>query len=119
MRGLMLFVLYLVITIFIMTFIIHTLEWSMARDFGDMKISYRDFRRWLKKYPTRWRPYNNANVKFYDGKQFWMCYFGFFGLMAYKRYYYSVVFSKPPKKRRLTMAESRKKIEQSYEKKEK
>lgn len=117
MRELMFLVLYLVITIFIMTFTLHILEWSTARDFGDMKISYRDFRRWLKKNPTCWRAYDNANVKFYDGERFWMCYFGFFGLMAYKRYYYSVIFSKRPKKHRLTKAESRKKIEQSYEKK--
>lgn len=119
MRELVLFALYLVIVIFIMTFTIHILEWSTARDFGDMKISYRDFRQWLEKYPTRWRVYNNTNVKFYDGKQFWMCYFGFFGLMAYKRYYYSVIFSRGPKKHRLTKAESREKIEQSYEKNKK
>lgn len=119
MRELILFVFYLVIAIFIITFIIHTLEWSIARDFGDMKISYRDFRRWLKKDPTCWRPYNNTNVKFYDGEQSWMCYFGYFGLMAYKRYYYSVIFSRGPKKHRLTKAESREKIEQSYEKNKK
>ena len=117
MKELMLLVLYLVITIFIMTLTLHILEWSTARDFGDMKISYRDFRRWLKKDPSGWRFFDNSNVEFYDGERFQMCYFGFFGLMAYKRYYYNTVFSKAPKKHRLTRAESREKIEQSYEKK--
>lgn len=117
MRELMLLVLYLVITIPLMAFIIYILEWSTARDFGDMKISYRDFRWWLKKDPSNWRFFDNSNVEFYDGERFQMCYFGFFGLMAYKRYYYSVIFSKGPKKHRLTKVESREKIEQSYEKK--
>ena len=119
MRELLLFAIYLVITIFLITFTLHILEWYTGRDFGDMKISYRDFRHWIKKDPSRWRPFDNFNVQFYDGERFQMCYFGFFGLMAYKRYYYSVIFSRGPKKHRLTKAESREKIEQSYEKNKK
>lgn len=121
MRELMLFMIYLVIAIFIMALTIHVLEWSTARDFGNMKISYRDFRRWLKKDPSVWRFFSSSNVQFYsyNDERFYMCYFGFFGLMAYKRYYYATVFSKPPKKHRLTKAESREKVELSYEKKQK
>lgn len=95
----------------------YTVEWVVAREFGEWKISYRDFRRWYEQDPYHWTFFDNTNVLFSGGGQEVICYFGFFGRMAYKRFYQELTRKKTPKKHRLTKAESREKVEAFYEKK--
>ena len=97
----------------------HTIDWYVAREFGEWKISYHDFKQWYEQDPYHWTFFDKSNVQFSGGGQEVYCYFGFFGLIAYKRFYENFTHNKTPKKHRLTKAESREKIEQSYEKNKK
>lgn len=101
----------------IASLIAYTVEWVVARELGEWKISYRDFTRWYEQNPYHWEIFDSSNVQFTSGGQEVYCYFGFLGLIAYKRFYKNFIRNKTPKKHRLTKAESREKIEQSYEKK--
>ena len=118
MLGVIIFGISVVIFILLIAYLTaYTAEWFAARGFGEWKISYRDFTRWYEQNPYHWEIFDNSNVQFTSGGQEVFCYFGFFGLIAYKRFYKNFTRKKTPKKHRLTKAESREKIEQSYEKK--
>lgn len=99
----------------IIFFIIYTVEWVVAREFGEWKISYRDFKRWYEQDPYHWEIFNSSNVQFSGGGQERYCYFGFFGLIAYKNFYKNFTHNKTPKKHRQSKAESREKIDELYD----
>ena len=93
----------------------HTAEWVVAREFGEWKISYRDFTRWYEQNPYHWEIFDNSNVQFTSGGQEVFCYFGFFGLIAYKGFYENFTHNKTPKKHRQSRAKSREKIDRLYD----
>ena len=93
----------------------HAIDWHVARDFGEWKISYRDFTRWYEQDPYHWTIFDSSNVLFSGGGQEVYCYFGFFGLIAYKNFYKNFTSNKTPKKHRQSKAESREKIDELYD----
>ena len=93
----------------------HTIEWVTARDFGEWKISYRDFKWWYGQDPYHWTIFDSSNVLFSGGGQEVYCYFGFFGLIAYKRFHKNLTRNKALRKRRQSRAESREKIDRLYD----
>ena len=93
----------------------YTVEWVVTREFGEWKISYRDFTRWYEQDPYHWTIFDSSNVQFSGGGQEVYCYFGFFGLMAYKRFYKNFICNKTPRKHRQSRAKSREKIDRLYD----
>ena len=93
----------------------HAIDWLTTREFGEWKISYRDFKRWYEKDPDHWTLFDSSNVLFSGGGQKVYCYFGFFGLIAYKGFYENFIYDKTPKKHRQSRAKSREKIDQLYD----
>ena len=104
----------IIITLFALL-IAHTVEWYVAREFGEWKISYRDFKRWYEQDPDHWTLFDSSNVLFSGGGQGVYCYFGFFGLIVYKGFYENFTRGKTPKKHRQSRAESREKIDRLYD----
>lgn len=93
----------------------HTVEWAIAREFGEWKISYRDFTRWYEQDPYHWTIFDSSSVQFTGGGQEVFCYFGFFGLITYKRFHKNFTRNKTPRKHRQSRAKSRKKIDRLYD----
>lgn len=104
-----------VVTLLMVSIVRHIIEWSVAREFAQWKISYRDFARWYEQDPSHWRIFDKSNVEFSGGGQEVYCYFGFFGLIAYKRFYQNFTHNKAPRKHRQNRAQSRKKIDRLYD----
>ena len=108
-----------VITVIVILLILfltgHTIEWVTARDFGEWKISYRDFKRWYEQDPYHWTIFDSSSVQFTGGGQKVFCYFGFFGLIAYKRFHKNFTRNKTPRKLRQSRAKSREKIDRLYD----
>lgn len=93
----------------------HAIDWLTTREFGEWKISYRDFKRWYEKDPDHWTLFDSSNVLFSGGGQKVYCYFGFFDLIAYKGFYENFTHNKTPKKHRQSRAKSREKIDRLYD----
>lgn len=116
MLGAVIFIIgaMIIITFFVLL-AVHAIEWSVAREFGEWKISYRDFKRWYEKDPGHWMLFDSSNVSFSGGGQRAYCYFGFFDTIAYKRFYKNFTRNKTPKKHRQSRAKSREKIDRLYD----
>lgn len=65
--------------------------WVSSREFGDWKISYKDFKRWYKAGPDLWSIFDNSNVRFLGDSSTTrhMCYFGIVDLARYMLFYYA------------------------------
>ena len=116
MLGAIIFGVSVVIIVSLIAFLTaYTAEWVAARAFGEWKISYRDFTRWYEQDPYHWTIFDDSNVVFSGGGQEVYCYFGFFGLIAYKRFHKNFTRNKTPRKLRQSRAKSREKIDRLYD----
>ena len=58
-----------IIVLFIAFLFSYTVDWVVAKEFGEWKISYRDFKWWYEQDPSHWTIFDSSNVQFSGGGQ--------------------------------------------------